>query len=118
MIKDLLMKLMESATEEAGHKKFCDTEMAANTATRNEKSEAVEQLQADMDTLTASISQLDQDIGDLATQIADLDKASADATVLRKKEKAENEETISDAEQAQAWPQLVATVVDLPVAQP
>merc|ERR1719478_227260 len=44
MIKDLIVKLMEEAAEEAEHKGWCDTELSTNEQTRKEKTEAVETL--------------------------------------------------------------------------
>merc|ERR1719191_2459121 len=37
MIKDLIVKLMEEANEEAEHKGWCDTELSSNEQTRKEK---------------------------------------------------------------------------------
>merc|ERR1719265_2052000 len=37
MIKDLIVKLMEEANEEAEHKGWCDTELSTNEQTRKEK---------------------------------------------------------------------------------
>merc|ERR1711871_1847755 len=54
MIKDLIVKLMEEANEEAEHKGWCDTELATNEHTRKEKTEAVETLHAEIDELEAS----------------------------------------------------------------
>jgi hypothetical protein len=42
MVKDMIVKLMEEATEEAEHKGFCDNELATNEHTRKEKTEQVE----------------------------------------------------------------------------
>merc|ERR1719316_2565931 len=39
LIKDLITKLLEEANEEAEHKGWCDTELATNEQTRNEKTE-------------------------------------------------------------------------------
>merc|ERR1719387_2994275 len=46
MIKDLIVRLMEEANEEAEHKGWCDTELSTNEQTRKEKTEAVETLHA------------------------------------------------------------------------
>merc|ERR1712159_216546 len=56
MIKDLIVKLMEEANEEAEHKGWCDTELSTNEQTRKEKTEAVETLHAEIDELEASIA--------------------------------------------------------------
>merc|ERR1719460_3327382 len=49
MIKDLIVRLMEEANEEAEHKGWCDTELGTNEQTRKEKTSAVETLHAEFD---------------------------------------------------------------------
>merc|ERR1719203_2758974 len=58
MIKDLIVRLMESANEEAEHKGWCDTELSTNEQTRKEKTQSVEVLHAEIDQLEASIAKL------------------------------------------------------------
>merc|ERR1711985_25024 len=111
MIKDLIVKLMEEANEEAEHKGWCDTELSTNEQTRKEKTEAVETLHAEIDELEASIAKLTEDIGDLTKAVADLDAAMAKATKLRQEEKAKNTETISDSEEAQTAVAQALTVL-------
>merc|ERR1719163_2710470 len=101
MIKDLIVKLMEEAAEEAEHKAWCDTELSTNEQTRKEKTEEVETLHAEIDELNASIAKLTEDITELTAAIADLDAAMAKATDLRTAEKAKNTETVADAKEAQ-----------------
>merc|ERR1719277_2376998 len=73
MIKDLLVRLMEEANEEAEHKGWCDTELATNEQTRKEKTASVETLHAEIDELQASIAKLTEDISELTKAVADLD---------------------------------------------
>merc|ERR1740129_2118747 len=101
MIKDLIVRLMEEANEEAEHKGWCDTELATNEQTRKEKTNAVETLHAEIDELDASIAKLKEDIADLSAAVAELDAAMAKATQLRADEKAKNEQTIKDSQEAQ-----------------
>merc|ERR1719310_1691365 len=61
MIKDLIVRLMEEANEEAEHKGWCDTELSTNEQTRKEKTAAVETLHAEIDELSASIAKLTQE---------------------------------------------------------
>merc|ERR1712216_774912 len=96
MIKDLIVKLMEEANEEAEHKGWCDTELSTNKQTRKEKTEAVETLHAEIDELEASIAKLTEEITDLTKAVAELDKAVAEATEIREAEKAKNTVTIKD----------------------
>merc|ERR1719265_467272 len=94
MIKDLIVRLMEEANEEAEHKGWCDTELGTNKQTRQEKSEAVITLHAEIDELTASISKLTEEITELTAAVAAIDEAVAEATSIRDAEKAKNSQTI------------------------
>merc|ERR1712161_134061 len=101
MIKDLIVRLIEEANEEAEHKGWCDTELSTNEQIRKEKTEAVETLHAEIDQLEASIAKLTEQITDLTAAVAALDAAMATATKLRQEEKAENTVTIADSQEAQ-----------------
>jgi len=111
MIKDLIVRLMEEANEEAEHKGWCDTELSTNEQTRKEKTNAVETLHAEIDELEASIAKLTEDIGELTKAVAELDAAMAEATKLRQEEKAKNTETIEDSEEAQTAVAQALTVL-------
>jgi len=111
MIKDLIVRLMEEANEEAEHKGWCDTELSTNEQTRKEKTEAVETLHAEIDQLEASIAKLTEDIAELTKAVAELDAAMAKATKLRSEEKAKNTETIADSEEAQTAVAQALTVL-------
>jgi len=111
MIKDLIVRLMEEANEEAEHKGWCDTELSTNEQTRKEKTEAVETLHAEIDQLEASIAKLTEDISELTKAVAELDAAMAKATKLRQEEKAKNTETIEDSVEAQTAVAQAITVL-------
>merc|ERR1719160_2297757 len=101
MIKDLIVRLMEEATEEAEHKGWCDTELVTNQQTRQKKAAEVAELTQQIEDLTAEIAALTQDIEDLTAAIAELDAAMAKATADREASKAKNTETIAEAKEAQ-----------------
>jgi len=111
MIKDLIVRLMEEANEEAEHKGWCDTELSTNEQTRKEKTEAVETLHAEIDQLEASIAKLSSDITALTEAVAELDAAMAKATKLREEEKTTNSQTVSDAQAAQTAVAQAITVL-------
>merc|ERR1719410_1253008 len=111
MIKDLIVRLMEEANEEAEHKGWCDTELSTNEQTRKEKTEAVETLHAEIDLLETSIAKLTEDITELTKAVAELDAAMSEATKLRQEEKAKNTETISDAGESQTAVAQALTVL-------
>merc|ERR550537_19578 len=111
MIKDLIVRLMEEANEEAEHKGWCDTELSTNEQTRKEKTDAVETLHAEIDQLEASIAKLTEDVNLLTKEVADLTSAMAKATEIRQEEKATNEATIKDAQEAQTAVAQALTVL-------
>merc|ERR1719274_481741 len=102
MIKDMIQKLMQEATEEAEHKGFCDTELTMNKQTRDSKTEESDELTAESEKLSADISKLAEEIAGLGEDIAALDALMAKATANREAEKAKNVATIEDAKGAQA----------------
>jgi len=111
LIKDLITKLLEEANEEATHKGWCDTELATNKQTRNEKTEMVVTLHAEIDELSASIAKLGEEITELMQAVAEIDAAVAKATGIREAEKAKNTETIADSQEAQTAVAQALTVL-------
>ena len=90
-------------------KGWCNTERSTDEQTRKEKTLAIETLHAEIDELKASIAKLREDIAELTAAKVELDEAMAKATVAWQAEKAKNEETIKDAQDAQhAYPRRLA----------
>merc|ERR1719262_384981 len=83
MIKDMVMKLMEEANEEAEHKGFCDTEMGTNKQTRDQKATEVDELTASIEEMSADIQALATEISELGADIAVIDAAVQKATSER-----------------------------------
>jgi hypothetical protein len=102
MIKDMVVRLIEEANEEAGHKGWCDTELSTNAQTREAKTAAVDGLHADIDQLQSSISKLTQDILELSKSAAELQAAMTKSTTIRSQEKATNKQTVTDSQDARA----------------
>jgi len=100
MIQDMVDKLMTEANEEAEHKGFCDTEMGTNKNTRDEKTEMVNKLTAEIEGLTADITKLSEEAAALGDAIAAIDEAVATATAQRNEEKIKNTQTVADAKVA------------------
>jgi hypothetical protein len=110
MIKDLIVRLMEEATQESEHKGWCDTELGTNKQTREDKSEDVDMLVAKRDQLSADIAKLGDEIAQISDDVAELDAAVAEATKVRGEEKAKNTQTIADAQEAQT---AVASAIEV-----
>ena len=79
MINDLIYRMMADAGEEATHKGWCDTELATNEQSMKEKTQAIETLNADIDSLVAEIALLTGETEELAKAVAELDAAMAKA---------------------------------------
>eukprot|EP00933_Yihiella_yeosuensis_P028426 TRINITY_DN2223_c0_g5_i1.p1 TRINITY_DN2223_c0_g5~~TRINITY_DN2223_c0_g5_i1.p1 ORF type:complete len:711 (+),score=246.35 TRINITY_DN2223_c0_g5_i1:51-2183(+) len=101
MLQDLVTKLQEEALADENKKQYCDTEIAANTQTRTQHTQLVDELTVDQDKLSASVQQMASDIENTQQELADLAAAVANATEIRSQEKAKNTETIADAKAAQ-----------------
>jgi len=113
MIKDLMVKLMEEGTSETEHKGWCDTELTTNKQSRHKKTADANELQSNIEDLTATIAELTQDISDLTAAVADLDAAMAKQTQERTDSKAANTQTIKEAKAAQvAVEQATAVLKD------
>merc|ERR1719456_973430 len=65
MIKDMIVKLSEEATQDAEHEGFCDTELATNKQTRESKTEQAASLNAEIEKHTADIAKLSNSIAEL-----------------------------------------------------
>lgn len=102
MISNLITHLMEEAASEAGHKGWCDTELATNAQSREEKATSIEKLHATVDQLEASIEKLTMEIAELSTQVTELQTEVGNATSLRNEEKTSNEAAVKDVQAAQA----------------
>jgi len=101
MIEALLAKLKEEAAAEAEHKAWCDKELKRNKQKRDKKAMEAEKLTASIAEAEASIASMAKEIAELSNEQAELTAALKEATALRTKEKAENEETIKDAKAGQ-----------------
>merc|ERR1719420_440859 len=100
MIEGLISKLVREAAEEADHKAWCDKELHSNKMSRDRKASEVSRLTAMQEKLTAEIQQLANELAELEKELADSSASLKEATEQRAKEKAKNEEAISDAKEA------------------
>jgi len=101
LIDDMITRLEEEANADAQKEGWCDTEMGKSKVTRNKLSEEIDGLDAAIEDGKGTIMQLTQEVADLAADIKDLDQKTAEASELRKEEKAKNEATVDDADGAQ-----------------
>jgi len=101
MIKDLIVKLMEEANQEADHHAYCQTELATNKQTREIKSSEVDELSANLEEQQANFAKLTSEIAERSDSIAEVKGQQSKATALRQEEKKTNAATVADAKAAQ-----------------
>eukprot|EP00931_Biecheleriopsis_adriatica_P105694 TRINITY_DN80238_c0_g1_i2.p1 TRINITY_DN80238_c0_g1~~TRINITY_DN80238_c0_g1_i2.p1 ORF type:complete len:708 (+),score=227.99 TRINITY_DN80238_c0_g1_i2:321-2126(+) len=101
LIQSLIDKMKDQLASEATKKAWCDEELASNKATREEKSDAVDSLQADVDEMNSAIATLGEEVATFSKEITELNAAVAAATEIRQKEKQTNKATIKDAKEAE-----------------
>eukprot|EP00930_Biecheleria_cincta_P055299 TRINITY_DN4162_c0_g2_i1.p1 TRINITY_DN4162_c0_g2~~TRINITY_DN4162_c0_g2_i1.p1 ORF type:complete len:668 (-),score=232.75 TRINITY_DN4162_c0_g2_i1:48-2051(-) len=101
MIQALVTRMQNAADEETTQKGYCDKELKTNKATREEKTDAVTSLQAEVDELNATIGKLGEDAAKFTSEVSEMTETMNNATELRHKEKVKNNATIKDAKQAQ-----------------
>merc|ERR1719214_301000 len=97
MIKDMIAKLENDASEEADQKAWCDEEMTNAMEQRDTNTGEVEGDTATITKSEATIAKLKEEQAKLLQEIADLNKGLAEATTLRAKEQEENAKTVQDA---------------------
>merc|ERR1719359_447405 len=101
-VKDLIQKLIErlisEATAEATKKGFCDLELSKAEKNRNHRFADVKRLSAELASLEAKKDALEEELEELATSLKELNAALEEATKLRADSKAENMQTLKDAE--------------------
>ncbi|CAE7464442.1 mkkA [Symbiodinium sp. CCMP2592] len=101
MVQELIAKLEKQAEEAKTKQELCDNELKKNERKRGEKSADADQLEADIEKLQVSAKKLKEEAVALEGDVAELDQSVQEATDLRAKEKAKNNETVTDAQAAQ-----------------
>mmetsp|Transcript_7880 Transcript_7880/g.18251 ORF Transcript_7880/g.18251 Transcript_7880/m.18251 type:complete len:683 (+) Transcript_7880:52-2100(+) len=111
MIAGMVSRLQEEAAADTEKDAWCKKELATNEQARTSKGEQVNTLQGEVNQLEVDITELGDNLDALAKDIAKLAADREESTKLREAEKAENEETIKDAQAAQkAIAQAVAAL--------
>merc|ERR1719158_423992 len=98
LIEELIGRLNQEAADEATHKGWCDTSIGKAESTRDDKAEAIAMLNAQLDNHQTLKAKLEDEIATLASEISDLEDVKAKFTKAREDEKAENENSIKEAE--------------------
>merc|ERR1719420_1233894 len=97
MIQDMIEKLLEEEADEANHKGWCDEEISKTVKDRDYRLQDIEALQASLEELNAREEKLTLEKAELEEQIKTLNSDYSNQTQSRADEKAENEETVTEA---------------------
>jgi len=97
LIQEMVDKLLKEASEEAGQKGFCDKATKDAEQKRDYAAEQVMELNGEMATQEAKRDTLTEELAVLDEEIAELSKKRDEAAKMRAEEKAENELTVSEA---------------------
>jgi len=112
LIQELIERLLQEAADEANHKGWCDKETGKAKQSRKLKSEAVRALNTQLADNEAKRDELVEDTTRLGTEIQELEDSLATLTKERHDESAQNEATVTEAEEGKAAVQEALEVLD------
>jgi len=99
LIKDLIERLLDQAAADASHKAYCDKELAESNEKKEDLSDELAKLTADIDSKTArstqlkdEVAKLQEDLQKLAATQAEMDKIRGEEHELYLSQKKEMEE--------------------------
>jgi chromosome segregation ATPase len=102
LIQELIERLLQEEADEADKKGWCDKEIAAATKDRDYRLRDVTDLHTELESLNARKGKLTETKAELEEALATLNADLAKETQNRADEKAENEQTIKDAQEGEA----------------
>merc|ERR1719382_1707789 len=111
MIRDLIGRLQDAISEEAEHENWCRAELASNKKVRTDRETTIERLTSEIDETRSTIAKYAEEATKLSQELANLDQEHAELTKIRNAERAENEKTVKDAQEAQKALSQAVTVL-------
>jgi len=99
LIQELIERLLQEAGNEANQKGWCDKAISDAEQKREYSAKAIEELNGQMAKLEATRDKLAQELVVLADEIAALKESREEATEMRADEKAENANTVTEAQE-------------------
>jgi hypothetical protein len=111
LIQDLITRLVEEANEAAQHQAWCDAELAENGEVRTSRTTLAERLSSEIEQMNAAITKLGSEVTLLTQEVAETEQQIAELTQKRQTEKATNEQTVKDAQDAQTAVQTAVTLL-------
>lgn len=99
LITDMIAKLIKDAEADAGHKNYCDKEMADTKVKKKELSDEIDKLSTKIDMQNAESATLKEDVATLSKELTDLKESQLAMDTLRKEEKDTYEKNKPEMEQ-------------------
>merc|ERR1719484_168826 len=113
MIQKMIFHLMSEQKDEDDHEAWCAKELDQTKKMEDDKTDRKAAMQADIDQLNAEVTSLSDSISECDQNVADIDAAIEQLTATRAENKEENMATIKDAQDAQtAIAQAIAVLTD------
>merc|ERR1719272_2548274 len=112
LIQELIERLLTEAANESNQKGWCDKATADATQKRQYSADEVEDLNAKMAKLEALSAKLEEEIGTLVGETNTLKDNVADAEKERKTEKAENANTVTEAQAGLGSVKMAIDILD------
>jgi len=97
LIEELIGRLQQEAADEATQKGFCDKGLMEAEEKRDRAAEKIRELNTELSNLETREAELTEEIADLTAEITETEEKQEAATKERKEEKAENEDSITTA---------------------
>jgi len=112
LIQELIERLLQEAADEANHKGWCDKETGKAKQSRDYKAEAVKDLNQALAENEGKRDKLQEEIQILTIELAELNDSLSKTTKERSDESAENEATVSEAEEGKEAVEQAIEVLD------
>jgi len=112
LIQELLERLLQEASSENTQKGWCDKSISEAEQRRDYAAEKIKELNGQMAEFEATRDKLAEELAVLAKEIGELNSARSDAEKMRAEEKAENANTVQEAEEGMAALDQAMTIID------
>jgi len=89
LITSMVAKLQEEANKDADSNAYCDKEMGASNAKKDELNAEIDKLTSKLNSATTKSAKLKEEVGELQKELAELASTTAEMEKLRQEEKAE-----------------------------
>jgi hypothetical protein len=112
LIQELIQRLLQEANSEANQKGWCDKATSDATQKRENAAMLVQELNSEMAEGEANRDTLSAELEKLGQELADLDSSRTAAEDMRNEEKAENGETVAEANKGLEAVSLAIEILD------